>query len=110
MSQYIDEPYLSGVLAGIVISVAAFWIVALANMLWRSALRPYAEAIPFAIEEAGFGASFAGEGEIDGRRVKVRLTAGFGGPKARVWVGEARHSVDLNDREPEGWFSEVLAS
>lgn len=107
MSQYVDEPYLSGVLAGVVLGVAAFWIVVVANMLWRSALRPYAEAVPFQLREAGFGASFSGEGEVSGRPVRVKLIGGLRGPRARVWIGDARHLVDLSDEEPGAWLGKL---
>lgn len=110
MSQYVDEPYLSGILAGVVLGVVAFWLVVVANMLWRSALRPYAEALPFSVQEAGFGASFSGEGDVDGTRVRVQLTAGFGGPRARVWIGDARHRIDLSDAEPGAWLGELLSA
>jgi len=107
VTQYIDEPYLSGVLAGVVLGVAALWIVVVANKLWRSALRPYAAGVPFELREAGFGASLSGEGMVDGRRVRVRLTAGLRGPRARIDDGEDRRVVDLAEAEPESWFSQL---
>ncbi len=95
MTQYIDEPYLSGILSSVLLGLAVLWLLVGINHLWRRRLLRHAEGLPFDLAPVGVRARLLGAGTWRGRQLRVTLLGGPRGERAHVLVGGQVHKLSL---------------
>jgi hypothetical protein len=98
VTQYIDEPYLSGILSSVLLGLAVLWLLVGINHLWTRRLARHAEGLPFAVRPVGVRARLLGVGQWRGQRLQVTLLGGPRGERARVTLGGREHRLELRDR------------
>ena len=97
MSQYVDEPYLSGILSGVLLGLAVLWVLVGINHLWKQRLLRYTEGLPFELRAVGVRARLLGEGSWKGQPMKLILLGGPRGERAKVSLGGVEHELSLRD-------------
>ena len=106
VGSYIDPAVVGGILSGVLLAVAAAWVLFAQNALWRIHLRALSNACfknigrvgTFSLNSEGFGPQIRWLGTVQGEVVVVRLKGGLQGVRVQLTKG-----VDSSQKEP--WIS-----